>query len=260
MQRRLVLVQRGRPPEVGVQCLRPVVEAFLLGYRIGVRVVLDVPFLQVVLRLVQQPVAALPGDQLQFQARRGIFALQVHRAVVDLGEPVHRLVFVPGAHLLVPDQVLEHEDDVVDGERSAVRPLGAGPQGDGERALVRRGREALGQIADDAAVGCHLGQTAAAFDRLGEVVPGVGIDGEHAQGAAVPADLFDGLQHRRVLRQALVDRRQFTGGHQRRQHGRFVVPARRHAGGTALIFRLGCRPGKTEPRDAEQQRPARDTE
>ena len=173
-----------------------------------------------------------------------------------------RLAGAPaGVDAVVPLHVLHHEHQVVDDERVAVGPPGAGAQfeGDGE-AVVRHG-VAGGDVGHDfqrllvhgQQVDVeHLGsQLAAALvheaDRL-----------RHPQRAAVAADAVgEHLLHHRIERDALLHGRQLARGDPCRQHRRLAEPpAHRRTGAhdRALLRLAGskCR-HRRQQQDAGRQ-------
>ena len=178
------------------------------------------------------PVAAGRLAHLGQHHRVGDVGLQAHVVVVDLdGAPhlVHPERLRAAAYARVEVPVLVSEHDVVGGERLAVRPLRTLAQGDGEAQEVGRQLEALGQVGHHRGVGPDVGQVAAALGLLLQRVPRLGAVHEHVDGVAVGADRIDRLHHRRLDRQPLDYRRQFSRRHQCREHRRFrVLAADRH--------------------------------
>ena len=118
--------------------------------------------------------------------------------------------------------VLEPEDEIVGGERRAVGPF---------HALAQMQRVGLAVVAEVVALGDaghDLAAVRAPVQRLVGRLDAVAVlairgAGERAPpGAAVFADLVQRLPDHRFGRNALLDRRQFAGFHQLRQHRRLV--------------------------------------
>ena len=223
-----VHVLAGIPPEMVAERLHPGVEALLLGKRVRIRVVPDVPLLQVVLGIVGVPVTAGRLRHLQGQDRVGHIGLQPYGVVVDLDRPARLRQPHPGLDLFVPVHVLVHEDDVVGRERRPIGPLRPLPQEDGDALVVRGLLEALGEVSLDLqAVEAEAAQVAAALGLFLQVAPRRIVGGVHVQRAAVPTHRLDRLQQRRLDGQPLIHRRQFAAGHQLGQHRRLPVLAGR---------------------------------
>ena len=117
--------------------------------------------------------------------------------------------------------------EVGGGERHAVRPLHPLAQVEGEHRAVVGQFVALGAVRDDLVEG----RVGAEQERLGAaehvaVVGGTGA--RHAQLAAVLAYFRVGLQHQRIVGQALLYRRQIAGLHHGGQHRRFLERGNAH--------------------------------
>ena len=157
----------------------------------------------------------------------GSLKFQVDRQVVDLLDRDRSPVLVQhparhrGREVLVQEDVLVPEDDVVGGERRAVRPLGPLAELDDPGPEVGRRGHALGQLhLDGRPVGSEPGEHV-----VDDPVDAVEVRGPQEAAppdAAVLADLFSG-DHQGVLGQALGDRRQLAGLHQVGQDRRLLV-------------------------------------
>ena len=182
-----------------------------------------------------------------------------HFQVVDVpggAQPGAVLPADVGGELLVEQDLLVMERHVRRGQRFAVRPAHAAAQLKGERGAVRTDLVALVDVAGKRMP--HADPARPRQQRLDrhevhlrrEVgrqvdqphVAAVGADlqlVEHAVGSGAPFQ----RQHQRVLREPLVHRGQFAGGHARRQHRRFLIASGAghgaHGGGAFGLFLAG---------------------
>ena len=127
--------------------------------------------------------------------------------------------------VLVQEHVGVPEQDVVGAKRAAVRPLGPLPQRD------RPGGEVLGRRHARGVLGLDLGAVRRVADKgvvhdAVDVVEVARPEKPPAPHPAVPPDPLDRVDDERVLRQALVDRRQFPRPDEVGQHRRLVVRGR----------------------------------
>ena len=124
--------------EIGmvVQGLVPGVVAFLLGLRVGVFVVLDVPLLQIMLGSPVHPVGGAIVDHVEQQIGIGLVEFEHHRVVVDCPQPGDLTSDSPGLDLLVLVHVVVLEHEVGRRELIAVGPLQPFPQVQGEAQVV----------------------------------------------------------------------------------------------------------------------------
>ena len=198
------------------------VQVFLLG-------VARVELLQILGRLEYgiQPVAVVLGGELQQEVGVGVFERPLDGQGVNFFDQDGGAVLVQhpardGWHeVLVLQNVLVPEHDVVGGEGRAVRPLHPLAQLDGPGLEIRGRGDALRQLHfDRGAVRPEAGEHV--VDHTVDAVEVRGPQETAAPDAAVLAD-FIARNDERMLRQALLDRRQLAGLDQRCQHGRFLI-------------------------------------
>ena len=233
------------------QRLGPGVEPLLLGQLLGVRVVADVPLLQEVARRVLHVVAALPGGPAGNDHVVDLRHVELHGVVVDLGDARRcggRLSGAPaGVDAVVPLHVFHHEHQVVDDERVAVGPPGAGAQLQGDGEAVGRHRVAGGDVGHDLQRLLVHGQQVDVEHLGGQLAAALVHEADrlrHPQRAAVPADAVrQHLLHHRIERDALLDRRQLARRDPCRQHrGLAERAAHRRTGPGGCAFRVAaCR-------------------
>ena len=240
---RLVEVGAGIEPEVMVEGLAPTVEPLFLRKLVGIRVVLDVPLLQVRARCVRHPVAAAPVQKVQDHARVRRIVIPAHRVVVDHGHVIELYGGSPGVDFLVRVDVVEHEREVLGDEGIAVGPLHPFPQVERKALLVIGEFVVQRQVRFYRAVEVHAQRVRTALRRVGHVLPGVGPVREHVERAAVGSHRLQGFEHLRLNRQALLDRRQFARRNHRRQHRCFLVVGRGGHHGPCEQHRRGTNQG-----------------
>ena len=174
--------------------------------------------LRTVMLGIQRRVLAQRRRQHVGQPQIGRGENQLHRRIVDLLRP-HRLA----AHhvlarrrfekRLVGEQIVDHEGDVIGGERHPVRPFGAGAQLEGVFGGVGIHRPACRQRRHRLGVGrVPTGQPLVADQPQNGVMVAIAAD-RRPQRPAIPADAGH-LHYLRRARQALGNRRQLTTFHQ----------------------------------------------
>ena len=155
-----------------------------------------------------------------------------------------------GIDAVVPLHVLHHEHQVVDDERVAVGPPGAGAQLQGDGEAVVRHRVAGGDVGHDVQRLLVHGQEVDVEHLGGQLAAALVHEPDrlrHPQRAAVAADaVAEHLLHHRIDRDALLHGRQLAGSDPGRQHRRLAEPpAHRRtgasAGGRALLRIAGSK-------------------
>jgi len=200
----------------------PTVVLGLFDDGVDVRVVLDMELLQIVLGIARLPAVYLGlflGEQavrsLQHPSRRVVVYL-----LDDIGE-----LGSDGAELLVHHKVLVVEDEVVCSERLTVRPLEPLAQLEGVLGGILAGRPGFAYSGHHAVpVPGELHQLVVA-NVAAQVVP-VGLHRTAGPFAPVLADTLRGRYDDRLLREALLDGRELSLGHQLCEHRGFLEPRR----------------------------------
>ena len=163
-----------------------------------------------------------------------IVELEQHGGLVDLADPSRLAV---GGELrrrrfdqvLVLVHVLVPEHEVVGGERRAVGPLHALAQEQRGAAAVGAGLPALRDVGHDLGAGDVPEQQLVGRAHAIAVLAVAGPEKAAPPGAAVFSDAAQRLEHHRLLRNALLDRRQLAGLDQfgqRRRLAEFLRPLR----------------------------------